>query len=212
MRHIPYVTDTRDRFNAGNRPPANLIPKKLAALIGERDRILTQRSEAEQRANHLAHEDRDKEARHADDIAAAEAARKGEPIPAPTAAPQLAVDRDEANRALAAQASALVDVNNECESTAADLYWNAAENTTKALAKTVTEAEAAASHLADIVDAAVLHIAARDWLRTSWHPAAQISPVDVFPDLARHGLTRDNTKPIAVRKALLNAATAALTD
>jgi hypothetical protein len=212
MRHIPTVTTARDKFNEGNRPPANLIPKKLAAVIRERDRILTQRADAAQHASILAREDQDAAAQYADDLAAAEAARKGQSIPAPSAVPQLAKDREEAARALAAQEAALIDVTSECDTVASELYWNASDAATKEVAKVITEAEASARNLADIVEAAVLHIAARDWLRTTWYPAAQISPLDVFPDLARHGLTRENTKALAVRKVIKNAATAALTD
>lgn len=210
-RHIT-LANARDRFNASARPPMDLIPKKLAALILERDRVLAQRDAAAQRVNDLTPHERDETAANVDQLAAAEAARKGEPIPAPTAAPQLARDREEAARALTAQEAALVDVTNECDTLASELYWDAAAATATAAAKAIAEAEAAADRLADIVEAAVRRIAVHDWLHGAYEPDARISAVDIVPDLARRGMARDDTRPIAVRQAIRNAATAALTD
>lgn len=214
MRFIPTIHNgsTAERFNESMRPPAHLIPKKLAPLLSERDRILTQRNEAEQHASKLAGADQDEAAKRADDLAAAEAARKGDPIPAPTAVPQLALDRETAERARLAQSTALAEVDNELETVAGVLYFADDSTLAKDVAKTIAEAEATAGSLAEVIEAAVVRIAARDWLRRHYHPHAQISPVDVFPDLARHGLTRENTSPLPVRAVIAAAATAALTD
>lgn len=214
MRFIPTVHNgsTAERFNESMRPPANLIPTELAALLKDRDRILIQHNEAEQHASILARADQDEAARHADDLAAAEAARKGKPIPQPKAAPQLAQDREDAIRARVAQKAALAEVENDLEVLAGTLYFDDDAALTKDVSKTIAEAKATAAGLADVIEVTVVRIAARDWLRVYYHPHAQISPLDVFPDLARHGLTRENTTLLPVRSVITAAATAALTD
>ena len=214
MRFTPNTNGpTRLGLRPSARPPAELIPPKLADLLLEHDRIAEQHGKAHERVGQLAADTLDAQATQADADAAATAARAGKAIPAPTAVPALAKEREAAARDLAAQASAFEQIVVECEDLASRLWFEADAEHQAARAKTLAKVEAAASKLADLVEEAVAAGAAHDWLRSSvYYPRAASWPCDYMPELERFNITRRNSQPLPVRAVITNTATAALKE
>jgi hypothetical protein len=217
MRYLPRLGATThiDRFNPERRPPSSVLPKALADLLEERDRVAESGRAAMIAVRDLEDEGLDATAKRQDDLAATQAARAGKPIPKPAAVPKLENDRAEAARVLVAQESAFVAVIAEC---ADHVYLArddsaAADAADKARAKARVDIDAMVDKLATAIEAAVAAGAARDWiLMNQYHTDARTWPVDVIPDLARHGLSRTNTTPYHVRAILSGAARAVLED
>ncbi len=212
MRRTTIPTDTRSQFNDGVRPELNKIPKPLADLIRERDRIMAQRHAAIDRVNHLAAPEVREAATQADADAASKAARAGKAIPAATAVAKLEDDQAKAARALEAQEAAFLAVTNDCDVLASKLYWDSAETLAADRAKVRDDIAAKAAELADAVEAAVDSFSVSDWLRTgSYDRSATTWPTEVV-DLRRHGLAREMTTPVNVRTVILAAALTVLED
>jgi hypothetical protein len=217
MRYLPNLGSMThiDRFNPEKRPPSSMLPKALADLLEERDRVAEAGHEALIAVGVLDDEGLDLAAKTKDDLAATQAARAGKPIPKPSAVPKLEADRAEAARVLAAQEAAFTAVISEC----ADHVYLArddaptADAADKAKAKARVEIDVLVDKLATAVEAAVAAGAARDWiLMNQYHTDARTWPVDVIPDLARHGLSRQNTTPYNVRQIIAGAAHAVMED
>ena len=217
MRYLPRLGSMTHItwFDPDKRPPSARLPKALADLLEERDRVAESGRLALIAVRDLDDEGLDATAKRQDDLAATQAARAGKPIPKPAAVPKLLSDRAEAARCFAAQEAAFTAVISEC----ADLVYlarddsAAADAADKAKAKARANIDAMVDKLATAIEAAVAAGAARDWvLMNQYHVGAQTWPVDVIPDLARHGLSRTNTTPYYVRAILSGAAHAVLED
>lgn len=210
MRYAPNTdTGTAYSLDAGNRPPLDLLPPKLAGLLRERDRIAVQRSEAASRVVELSAARLDAEAEAQDADAAMTAARAGKAIPKTSAVEKLANARDEAARNLAAQEAAFAAVTNEAHTLRGDSYpW---EDQEQRRADARAQLEAAAHAFADVVDATVAADAAVEWLRTEvYQPKPIALDVDVI-DLKRHNITRTHgARPVAIRDVIVRAATTVL--
>lgn len=193
-------------YNAGARPPLELIPTEIAELLVERDRILVQRQAAEIKVRELSAESLTVEAKAADDQAATKAARAGKPIPKTSGLEKLTTSREEAARERAAQESALAAVTDEISAAMSDAYpWD-----TIAATRDKTRARLAelANQLADEVEAAVAADAAVEWLRSERysHNAPRVDPCDVV-DLSRLNMNDMNLSD-PVRAVLIKTATA----
>lgn len=205
-------TDAYSAFNDGVRPELSKIPKALATLIRERDRVMAQRYAAQDRVNNLAKPEVQHAAQQADDDGAAKAARAGKDIPAAAAVAKLEADRAEAARALEAQDAALAAVTNDCYELASKLYWDNVETLAADRAKIRADIAAKAAALADAVEAAVDSFSVSDWLRSGHYTRdAKTWPTDVV-DLRRYGLDHGNTSVINVRDVIVTAATTVLDE
>jgi hypothetical protein len=215
MRYLPKQSAMTNvtRFDPEKRPPFSALPKALADLLGERDRLAESGRLALIAKRDIDDETLDLAATAKDDAAATVAARAGRPIPKPAAVPQLEADRAEAARCFAAQEAAFVAVIAEL---ADHVYLarddsSAAAEADKARAKARLEVDALVDTLATAIEAAVAAGAARDWIEMNlYHVPALTWLTDVIPDAARYGLSRSNTTPYHVRAILSGAAHAVL--
>jgi hypothetical protein len=217
MRYLPKQSASTNvtRFDPDKRPPLDLLPKALADLLAERDKLAESGRLALLAAVNLEDEALTLAAQAKDDAAATSAARAGQPIPKPAAVAKLEADRAEAARGLAAQEAALNTVISECADhvylARDDQVANAAAD--KAKAKARTDIAALVDKLATAIEAAVEAGAAHDWIMTSlFYRDARTWPTDAIPDLVRHGLTRQNTATYSARQILSGAALAVLED
>jgi hypothetical protein len=197
-------------FREGSRPPIALMPKELAELVLERDRIELQRSAAGARVAELTGSHLDEQAEAADAAAAQEAARAGKPIPKTSRVAKLATDREDAARNLAAQEAALSAVTNDALNAASDAYPWADRDAMRAATR--TRIEEAAQEFADTVEEAVAAEATVEWLRTQhYSPVARIEAGRVF-DLKGHNPNGHRIPTARVRDAIVKAATAPFAD
>jgi len=208
-------SDGARRFDLGARPADELLPPSMVTLLAERDKLMTAMYAARQAVGAIAGDDRDLAAAAEDAATAAAAARKGEPIPEPTAVPQLSRDRAAAVRALVAQESAFAEVRGECASHASELHHQRSEGADKLRAKARAEVAKAADKLADAVEAAVAAVAVEDWLAGHFYePLARLKIYDVLPaesrvqDLGPHLTGAD----FPARTIITNAATTVLEE
>jgi hypothetical protein len=193
-------------FREGRRPPLEVMPEELAALVLERDRIALQRSAARTAVVDLAGDHLDAQAKAADEKAAQEAARAGKAIPKTSKAAKLAADREHAARNLAAQDAALAAVTNDAFNAASDAYPWAERDAMRAATR--ARIEEAAQQFADTVEAAFIGEATIDWLRTQlYSPNAQVAATDVF-DLHGINLNGHPAQTANVRDVIVKAATA----
>ncbi len=212
MRYLPQTKSAGPRFNEGKRPALDKLPKALADKIRERDRIMAQRSAAEQHAREIGTDEKTEAARQADDDAAAKAARAGKPIPAPDALPKLEAERAKAAHAAQAQQAAFMEIDSEVEDIASKLHWDNLEKAAGERADIRADIAAKASELADAVQAAVDRFAVADWIHGHVYDLTTMTwPTDLM-DLDRYGLTRKNTTPVNVRAVILAAATTCLDE
>lgn len=185
MRFIPTQGQSQDayaRFNPGARPADELLPASMIALVNERDKLTAAVYAARQALNDITHTDRDTAATVEDDAAAADAARKGEPIPEPVAMPKLVQDRAAAARAIKAQEAAHATVSAECASRAYELHDQRADDAAKAKVKARANIEKLAGTLASAVEDAVSSGAAHDWLGgRQYEPRALVQIRSILP-------------------------------
>ncbi|WP_194832605.1 hypothetical protein [Nocardia sp. XZ_19_369] len=213
MRYTPnqgrqVLGPSSRQLDPAERPPLELVPAELAALLTERDTIAERVSVADTARAHLADEQRDRDAERADADTAAAAARAGKPIPAPKAIPKLTSDRDKATRELDAHRAALAAVTIECEDAKTRAWFASEDPRPDLLAALLPKAEALAAEL----EVAVSAFAARDWLGGyGYDTTARVWPVAIDTDLRRQGLTVDNTNPFPARDLILGAVVQALT-
>ncbi|MGS2805956.1 hypothetical protein [Nocardia sp. MW-W600-9] len=209
MRYAPRHNGPSARLlDPAARPPAELIPEKLAGLLVERDAIAERVSTANSALAYLADDARDREAAQADAEVAATAARAGKAIPAPKAEPKLSADRAKAVREYEAHRAALAAITTECEDVKSRAYFDGDDPRPDLLAAILPKAEALAAEL----EAAVAAFAARDWLGgTAYFTDARVWSVAIDPDIARFGLGVDNTNPVAARELIIGAVVQALT-
>jgi hypothetical protein len=215
MRYLPNLGSTNhvERFNPDRRPPSSALPKALADLLAERDRLAESGRLALIAKRDLDDESLDLAAKVKDDAAATQAARAGKPIPKPMSVPELEADRAEAARVLAAQEAAFKAVITECADHvyAARDDSSAAEVAAQAKAKARADIDALVDKLATAIEAAVAAGAARDWvLMGQFHTPALTWITDAIPDAAKYGLSRSNTTPYHVRSIIAGAAHAVL--
>jgi ElaB/YqjD/DUF883 family membrane-anchored ribosome-binding protein len=211
-RYVPNNTG-QGRFGPGNRPPLDLLPKPIAALLTEHDRAFTCLAKAREDAAAVTGEDCDLAARVADEAAAATAARVGKPIPAAVNAEKLLVDRATTARAVTAHTAALAAIVNDLNAVVSDEFFSTQEKATAARAKARAGLDNLIDQLATAVETAVAAGAARAWMGTgSYYADCRTWAVDVIPDLARHGLHHDNSTHYPVRAILRAAATTVLED
>ncbi|RYV50637.1 hypothetical protein EUA98_12325 [Pengzhenrongella frigida] len=205
--------DGSARFNPESRPPLDLLPKALADLLTERDRLARQTSAALAAMRDLEGEAHDIAARQADADTAATAARAGKAIPKATATPKLEADRTEAARNLAAQQTAFTDSTNECSALAGDIRWPLQQPAADARAKARTDVAALVDQLATAIETAVAAGAVTDWFNgPGYYAPAQTWLTDAVPDSARYGLGHHNTTPYSVRSIIAGAALTVLED
>jgi hypothetical protein len=191
------------------------LPKVLADLLAERDRVAEAGRLALIAVRDLEDEALDATAKAKDDLAATQAARAGSPIPKPAAVPKLEAARAEVARNLKAQEDAFTTIVAE----AADHVYVIRDDSPtaaaadKARAKARVDIDVLVDKLATTIEAAVEAGAAHDWIMTGlYHRDARTWLTDVVPDAARYGLSRSNTTPYHVRSILAGAAQAVLED
>lgn len=211
MRYIPNM-NPQARLTPGSRPPLDLVPKTVAALLTEHDRLFDALALARKAATAVTGEEYDREAQLKDEAAAATAARAGSPIPDPAASLKLAADRLATTRALAAHEAAFAAVTNDLNNATGDAYFGSIEDATKARTKALAGIDNLVDQLATAVETAVSAGAARDWLRGGYYPAARAWAVDAIPDLARLGLHHNNSGHYPVRDILRGTCHTVLED
>ncbi|ODU05508.1 MAG: hypothetical protein ABS81_07400 [Pseudonocardia sp. SCN 72-86] len=178
--------------NNGERP-ANL-PADVAAALSTYDARLSKAQNAYQRVRELAPATLDRAAEETDAATAAEAAKKGKPIPVPTAVPHLAADRATADREAAAYAAALdaaaADVDQAISEALAAYY--AEEEQRRAKAYRVIKAKA--EELAEAITAEAANRADREWLRTRRRDTTppRVFAWDAMPSLRAYGIAPGN--------------------
>jgi hypothetical protein len=212
MRYLPQQSGGATRFTESQRPTLDKLPPALAAKLGERDRIMAQRSAAQHHQRELGTDQMTEAATQKDAEAATKAARAGKAIPAPTALPKLEEDRATAAHAVQAQQAAFVTVDSETDTLASELHWANLEKLAGERADIRADIAAKAAALADAVEAAVDTFAVADWMyKGIYNTSAQTWPTEVI-DLERYGLNRLNTTPINVRDVIIAAATTCLDE
>lgn len=184
MRYLPNPNnyDGSARFNAGERPPADLLPKSMVDLLLERDRLAGASARAVVAARDLEPATLDLAAKQADDATAAIAARAGKPIPKPVAAAKLIEDRAEAARNVTAQDAAFQATTLDCAAHGNDLKDQLDNDAGKAKVKAHAQIEALADKLASAIEAAISAGAAHAWLAGGqYEPRALVQIREVLP-------------------------------
>ncbi|WP_138842748.1 hypothetical protein [Rhodococcus pyridinivorans] len=197
-----------DRYNPAGRPPLEALPTEIATLITEHDAAQVRVRDAERERDRLAHTDRDNEARNADADAAAAAARAGKKIPPATTVAKLAVDRDEAARAVDAHRAAVKAIRDDLdEACAAALHRLTGPD--QADHHRVDKAAAA---LIAALEQTVADRAAYDWLNGKRYSAdAATWANDVIPALNNH-MARKGAPIVRARAVVTNLVAALLED
>lgn len=169
-----------------SRPANNQLPEQFADLFAEADKYRDGQHRAEQELNHLADPARDAEAKQADDNAAAEAIKAGNPAPERTHEAQLAKDRAQAARNLEAFPRLISDADNAIHDARYKLleHPDQGKETAKLKAKLKADIERAQATYQ-----AFLESEARDaWIQTQqpMRPLRNlIDPADLIHDLQR---------------------------
>jgi hypothetical protein len=211
-RYVPNI-NSQVRFGPGMRPPLDLLPKSIAALLTEHDRAFTRLAKAREDAAAVTGEDCDLAARGADDASAATAARAGLPIPAAVNAEKLLADRATTARAVTAHAAALTAVVNDLNGAVSDGFHSTQEKATAARAKALADLDNLIDQLATAVETAVAAGAVRAWMSTgAYYPDTRTWIVDAVPDMARHGLHHNNSSHYPVRDILRGTCHTVLED
>ncbi|GAA4545665.1 hypothetical protein [Pseudonocardia xishanensis] len=171
------------------------LPADIAEALAKHDELFAKAVLADSTARNLADQSADAMAERADREAAAKAATEGKPIPAATAVPKLAADREKANREAAAYAAALAEAAGAVDELRIAhqhaLEATEDENRKAAAAVITTKATEAVTSIREAVAAELTRRSTFEWVRTAGMPALDeptIHPAEVVPGIVPLGI------------------------